>query len=176
MYRILFSFLLGLTVIIMSSFPLVVNADSRERKVDARRNERISKQSIGITGRQDLGLTGRANYALRNRTLDTYRDNATRNVYGSYYGTYGYPAPSYYGTYGYPNDLYDSYYGTYDYRYPSYSSYSTYPIYSNSYVYPGYRSYYNPGMYNPNTVFVNPPSSLNYPTGYPVYSENYIYR
>lgn len=104
--------------------------------------------------------------------MDRYRDNAARS-YGQY---------NYYSTYGSPTAPYNPYYRTYNYRYPSYPSYhsySTYPIYPNTSVYPGY-SYnpynYNPGMYNPNTTFVNPPSSLNYPTGYPVYSETYMYR
>lgn len=87
-----------------------------------------------------------------------------------YYGQSDY----YYGQYAYPAPVYDPYYGTSSY--PSYSPYSTYPSYPNPYMYPRYRAYYyNPGMYNPDTSFVNPPSSLNYRTGYPRYSQSYIY-
>lgn len=78
----------------------------------------------------------------------------------------------YYGPYAYPSPIYDPYYGAYNSNYP----YSTFPSYPNPYIYSNYRSmYYNPGMYNPNTNFINSPSRLNYPTGYPMYSETYIY-
>lgn len=161
MYCIVFSFSLGLVVILMSSLPMIVNAADWE----VRQAEALNRQQAGIGGRQGLGLTGTDRY-LRDRTLNRYQDNVAR-----YYGQYG----SYYGTYGYPNTTYDSYYGNYNYNYPSYSSYSNYPIYPNTYVYPGYRASYNPGMYNRNTTFVNPPSSLNSPYG-PVYSQTYINR
>ncbi len=145
MYRILFSFLLGLTVLFLNFLPMTINA-----------------QIIG------------------GGTLDTYQ-SATNpyygGLYGSPYGTYSYPASPSYGVYGYPTSIYNAPYGVYGYNYPSYSSYSNYPVYSNPYGYPGYRAYYyNPGMYNPNTTFVNPPSSLNYRYGYPAYSETYLYR
>jgi hypothetical protein len=92
--------------------------------------------------------------AIDRQTAKAGLNNAYDGPYG-YYGHYGYPAPMYYGNY----------------------PYSPPPIYSNPYASPGYMPYYyNPGMYNPNTNFVNPPSSLNYPTGYPTYSETYIYR
>lgn len=131
----------------MSTLPLIVNASNWE----VRQSEGIDRQEAGLVGRQ-----GR------------YQDYGT-----GYYGQSG----SYPRNYGYPNPNYDSYYGNYNYNYPSYSQYSTYPIYPNQYAYPGYRPYYyNPGMYNPNTTFVNPPSSLNSPTGYPSYSETYVPR
>lgn len=109
------------------------------------------RQAQGIA-KQEAGM-----YALRDYGLNS----------PTYEGQYGY----YYGPYGYPNPVYDPNYGGNYYNYP----YSTYPSYPNPYMYPRYRPYYyNPGMYNPDTNFINPPSSLNYPTGYPMYSETYI--
>jgi hypothetical protein len=158
MCRIKFSFLSGL--LLMSSFPLAANADGWAGYRQDYQSESIGKQAYERKGNQELALT----------TLYEYPNNPV-----SYDSSYGYPIGSYYG----------SYYSTY----PSYSYYSAYPVYSNpyansyyvnpyyQYVNPYYGSYYyNPGMYNPNTTFVNPPSSLNYPTGYPGYSETYIYR
>lgn len=124
----------------------------------------IDKQGSEIAQIQSFRNNDPAIRILREGGLGTYQDNAAiyGGAYGSYYGSYGNPTP---------------YYGTYDYGYPSYPSYpySAYPIYANPYMYPGVY-YYNPGMYNPNTTFVNPPNSMNYPTGYPSYSETYIYR
>jgi hypothetical protein len=145
---------------------------------------------------------GTAGYPTTTYSASYYGATGYPNTYNAYYGTTGYPTtynPSYYGSTGYPattynapygnygdlNILNNSYYnmsgsptsfynpyGTYNYNYP-YSSYSTYP---NPYGYTGYRPYYPGGsMYNPNTTFVNPPSSLNAPR-YPVYSETYLYR
>lgn len=121
-------------------------------------------------------------------------------AYGASYGAYGYPNYSYdpaYSSYTYPGFSNNQIYGG---NYPSSLSTSTYPIYPNTYTSPypntyggypgnygsygsyGYQNlgypnyYYNPGMYNPNTVFVNPPSSMNYPTGYPSYWESYYRR
>ena len=81
-----------------------------------------------------------------------------------------YPVRQVYRTYTYPS--------AYGYSTPyGYPSAYGYPNYSNPYGYPGYGAYYyNPGMYNPQTTFVNPPSSLNYPTGNPGYSETTVYR
>lgn len=224
MSRIIFSFLLGSMIILMSSLPSIASADKkREGHHDrARQQSKIigkqGKQGTGITERQDLRVAGRADRDLRNRTLERDQANLARysaqynsyyglsgypttssyygtygyptSVYNNYYGAYGYPtglSNTYYGTYGYPTSLYDTSYGAYGYPTSLYDTYydtynypsslsSTYPIYSNPYVYPGYNPYYNPGMYNPNTIFVNPPSSLNYPSGYPGYSETYLYR
>jgi hypothetical protein len=179
MYRIVFSFLLGLIVILMSSLPLALHANGKERRGGARegRDRDISQQKARITERKDLGIAGRTDRNLRDRRLDRFRDYTNYyGRYGSYYGTYGYPSSAYYGYYGYPSSIYDSYYGNYNYNYP-YSLYSNYPTYPNPYVNPYYGGYYyNPGMYNPNTIFVNPPSSMNYPYGYPGYSETYMYR
>lgn len=58
---------------------------------------------------------------------------------------------------------FDPHYGGYNYND---SPYPTAPIYPNTAMFPNYP--YNPGMYNSNTNFVNPPSSLNSPTGYPM--------
>jgi hypothetical protein len=213
MYRILFSLLLGLSVILVSSFPANANADGRKDRDHVRQGKDMGKHDARIVKREGLGTAGQTNRDLRDRSFDRDRGN-TANYYGqssSYYGNYGYPGNSYYGNYGYPGNSYygaygylgnsyygangylgnayygannsylgNSYYGAYDSNYLPYSSYSTYnyPNYPNAYTYgyPGYDTYYyNPGMYNPNTVFVNPPSSLNYATGYPLYSENYIY-
>jgi hypothetical protein len=166
MYRIVFSLLLGVIVLFTSSFPLI--ADGLRGRVSAARQ---SGARQGITGRQGIADRSRTLDRSDLRTLDRYRD--ARN-YTSSYGAYGYPS-NVYGSYNYP--VYGSSYGAYNY--PGYSSYSTYPLYPSTSAYPyDYygASYYNPGMYNPNTVFVNPPSSLNYTTGYPGYSETYIYR
>lgn len=125
--------------------------------------------------------------------FDTYGN--PNSTYNTYYGAYGYPTSAYnnyYGAYGnplsgsYPLSNYDSYYGAYNPNYSTLSPYATYPnpYAPNPYANPGYNPYYSPyrpydypggSMYNPNTTFVNPPSSLNYPTGYPMYSESYIY-
>lgn len=206
MYRIVFSFFSGLTVILMSSLPLTVHANVQEGNVNAHQGEFVGRQGAGIDGQQNIALTTVTNRNLYNR----YRDSTLRSYgYGSYYGTYnsGYPSSFSYSTYPiYANSYVYPGYGTYYYNpgmynpnttfvnppsslntptsYPIYSGtynyanpYSTYPTYQNPYAYPGYGAYYyNPGMYNPNTTFVNPPSSLNYPTGYPMYSETYIYR
>lgn len=151
-------FLFGLIIILTSFFPITLNAISSQ-------NERSKTQGRGS---YSLELAERTNRDPWDRDLNTYQNN-----FISYYGQYG----PYYGNYGYPTNNttpFDPYDGTYSYTYPSYF----YPIYpTNSYIYPSYGVYYyNPGMYNPNTTFVNPPSSLNYPMRYPSYSETYIYR
>lgn len=157
MYRIVLSSLLRSLVILMGSLPLVIHADDWEGYREIPQGEVIDEQTNELAAIQNTRLTGRTNLNLRDRTSYRNRDNVMRynSPYGAY-GSYGYPSSPYYGTYGY-----------------SYPSYSTYP---NPYTYPSYGTYYyNPGMYNPDTTFVNPPSPMNYPTGYPGYSETYIY-
>lgn len=195
------SFILRLFFIFISSFPLILHAQGRERRDDAPQGKIVGR--TGVVGNTVYrGYADRAAAArLPDRTLtNRYRTNALRRydayygrypnvTYGSTYGAMGYPSTVYdgaygypnslnepnYGVYGYPNTMIDPYYGGTGYNYSMYPNYSNYPIYPNPTAYPNYRSYYyNPGMYNPNTTFVNPPASLNYPTGYPGYSETYF--
>jgi hypothetical protein len=133
-------------VTLMSSHS--VNAAGRETSNDRRPKEITDKQGAEIAQGFRINDPTRIlgeGRIQQDRTL--VYDNPY--AYGSYYGN--------------P-------YGAYNYNYPAYSAYP------NPYVDPYYGAYYyNPGMYNPNTTFVNPPDPLNYPTGYPGYSETYYY-
>ncbi|MBA2369356.1 MAG: hypothetical protein H0V82_10100 [Candidatus Protochlamydia sp.] len=151
MYRILYAFLLIGTLGCSHS---VNAANGARQKEYSNRNDAEIAQGFRMNDPTSILGAGRIRQD-RTMVYDGTSNNRLRSGY---------------------NEIYSNPYGTYNYNNP----YSAYPYsYANPYntgAYPYYTGYnYNPGIYNPNTTFVNPPDSLNYPTGYPGYSESYYY-
>lgn len=200
MYHMFFSLLFVFIFTFISTSPSIIQGVER-RDDDAPQGKFVGTQGVERTGairytdpnqnfRQRANINRYQRNALRYNSYNRGYPNAGYGTYGAvpgygtYGGAYGYPNTMIdsYGSYGYPNTMYDTNLGLYGnpnamydpyYGAPAYNNpYSGYPNYPNPYGNPGY--YYNPGMYNPNTTFVNPPSSLNSPLGYPGYSETYF--